>query len=235
VTLSDDIDRVYEDGYGPGDQEDCADRHGVQSAGILTIATPQAAELVARAILPFVRGKTVVEIGSGVGFLALELAKHARQVFAIEASPAWSWAFTKHLFRAKPPNLTWIFGAAESVAGGVCAEVAVVRTRSACCQMVALAETFAPVVVLSHGVRAHVSDGTRRDAHRFAEKVDGRAALIALAVMKGHEHFSRCSEGHTRPTRACRACTASVLAAAGVRLEDVGDDGTLFPIPEPTP
>lgn len=55
---------------------------------------------------------TVVEIGAGIGYLAVDLAHVAKRVFAIEADPLFSRAFGTKLYDEKPSNLTWIFGTA---------------------------------------------------------------------------------------------------------------------------
>jgi hypothetical protein len=81
-----------------------------------------------------------------VGFLAIEMARHASSVVAIESDPGWSWVFTQTLYRKKPPNLTWIFGTAESVADMVRGDVAIICTRSGHRAMRAVAERMAPRV-----------------------------------------------------------------------------------------
>lgn len=55
---------------------------------------------------------TIVEIGAGIGWLAVDLARVARRVFAIEADPLFSQAFGRKLYEEKSSNLTWIFGTA---------------------------------------------------------------------------------------------------------------------------
>ena len=78
----------------------------------------------------------------------MELARRARMVYAIEADPAWTWVFVKHLIERKPANLTWIFGAAETVADFVRADIAIVYTRSDVEGMMALGARIATEVIL---------------------------------------------------------------------------------------
>ena len=53
-------------------------------------------------LAPWIDGKRVIEVGAGVGFLAIEMAKRAKSVIAIECDPAWSWIFTQPLQLHKP-------------------------------------------------------------------------------------------------------------------------------------
>ena len=143
------IDPVYEALEGREDLAIYHDRHGTASLLILTQHSPQIARETVRLLLASdIEGKRVVEIGAGVGFLAIEMAKVAESVVAIEADPAWSWIFTKSLYRHKPANLTWVFGAAESVAEWVRADVAVVMTNSGIDAMRAVALQMAPHVIM---------------------------------------------------------------------------------------
>jgi len=123
-------------------------RHGTPSMLILTQHSPTIAAETSRKIEDQIAGKIVVEIGAGVGFLALELARRAKRVYAIESDPAWSWIFTQSLYAHKPENLTWIFGTAESVVSWLRADVAVILTRSGEMQMRDLANCIAPIVLM---------------------------------------------------------------------------------------
>ena len=89
----------------------------------------------------------VGEVGAGVGVLAVEMAATAKHVYAIEIDPAWTYAFMRHLYAAKPVNLTWIFGRAEDVAEWLRADVAIVVTRSGQTRMREVALRMAPKVL----------------------------------------------------------------------------------------
>lgn len=129
--LSAAIEWIYDESYGfIEDMETWSRRESIKSLGILTITEPQPAFEVAEWLAPEIRDKLVVEIGAGVGLLACEMAKYAKHVYAVEAEPGWSWAFTKYLYRSKPVNLTWIFGRAQDVADWLRCDVAVIVTRS---------------------------------------------------------------------------------------------------------
>lgn len=144
------IDRIYENGdeYETHERvEDYHRRHGIQSLAILTITSAYAATREVDRFWQKIRGKVVIEIGAGSGFLALEMAKFAKQVYAIEVDPAWSAVFAEHLYELKPANLTWIFGAAETVTPFLRGDIAVIYTRSAKEHMYGLALKMCPELV----------------------------------------------------------------------------------------
>jgi hypothetical protein len=66
---------------------DYSERHGVNAAGVLTMYRDEAAELVAQYLAPRIEGRTIVEIGGGVGLLAFHLGQYAKRVYCIEANP----------------------------------------------------------------------------------------------------------------------------------------------------
>ncbi len=145
------VDMAYDALEGCEDLLAYHERHGTASLLILTQFNPRVATESARMICDqyhLTQKTNVVEIGAGVGFLAIELAKRCRSVIAIESDPAWSWIFTRSLYRHKPPNLTWIFGTAESMVGTIMADAAVIFTRSGVKEMRALGEAFAPLVIM---------------------------------------------------------------------------------------
>jgi len=144
------IELAYDTLEGAEDLMKYHERHGTPSLLILTQHSPQIARETVRLINTEhdLRGKVIIEIGAGVGFLAIELAKIARQVFAIEVDPAWSWIFTRSLYVHKPTNLTWIFGTAESVLPWLKGDVAIILTRSGKNKMRSLGEHFAPLVIM---------------------------------------------------------------------------------------
>lgn len=128
--LADSIEETYEALEGDEDVEAYMERHGVDSCLILTIGSRDDALAILDRIRPEVEGKHVVEIGAGVGLLAIELARVAKSVIAFENDPAWSWNFVTHLYREKPPNLTWVFGNASDFVGRNKVDVAIICTRS---------------------------------------------------------------------------------------------------------
>ncbi len=152
------IDMAYDALEGAEDLMRYHQRHGTPSLLILTQCSPDVARETARLIGPAIDGKRVIEIGAGVGFLAIEMAKRAASVIAIEADPAWSWIFTHSLYSHKPKNLTWIFGSAETVAPFLSAEVVVIFTRSGVDAMRALGYRMAPVVVMPFQEPGHPAD-----------------------------------------------------------------------------
>ena len=142
------IDMAYDALEGAEDLMRYHKLHGTPSLLILTRYSPEIAIETARLLKPDIEGKVVIEIGAGVGFLAIEMAKVAKQVFAIEVDPAWTWIFTHSLYAHKPSNLTWIFGLAETMIPFLHGDVAVVFTRSGIKEMKAIAEKLAPRVIM---------------------------------------------------------------------------------------
>lgn len=102
----------------------------------------------AKALSSRIKGKTAIEIGAGVGFLAIEMARYAKHVWAVEKDPAWSWVFTKHLYRFKPKNLTWVFGDARDLIGTLKVDLAIVVTCSGETELKHIGELLAKEVIM---------------------------------------------------------------------------------------
>lgn len=184
--MNDTIDKIYELQDGSEKVQSFVDRHDIASFGILTVLNEQDARECVMPFLDEIGGKTVVEIGAGVGYLALELARWAKRVYAIESDPAWTWTFTKHLYLRKPKNLTWIFGTAESVAPMIRADVAVIRTRSGVREMVAVAGKMAPRIVLSCCEEPVCQNTGHPDFEFVSDYIERRTAeLIEEAAANG--------------------------------------------------
>ncbi len=147
------IEGVYEANEGSEIMEQYHARHDTLSMLILTIGSAYAATREVDQFWRNIKGKTVIEIGAGAGFLALEMAKFAKQVYAIEVDPSWSAVFTEHLYEIKPPNLTWIFGKAQTVAPFLRGDVAVVFTRSDRKGMEAIARQMCPTLIAGPNLR----------------------------------------------------------------------------------
>lgn len=148
-TLEEAIEEIYERQEGSDTVMDYHVRHDINSLGILTIYDEESAQSAVSMFAAKIRGKVVVEVGAGIGLLAMEMAKYAKHVYAIEADPAWTYVHVEHLYRRKPTNLTFVFGRAQDMVGLIRADVAVIFTRSDVEGMTALAKQFAPFVV--HG------------------------------------------------------------------------------------
>jgi predicted RNA methylase len=130
---------------------DYSERHGINSAAVLTVIDDESADLVASYLEPRIAGQTVVEIGGGIGLLALHMGLVARRVYCIEANPMWSWTFAQCLLAAKPRNVSFLFGAADEFVGAIKADVAVYCTHSDVQGMGLVAAQFAPVVIDVYG------------------------------------------------------------------------------------
>lgn len=145
------VERMYDESHaGPEVARvvtDYSKRHSIYSASILTIWDDDKADVVACYLADRVRGKVVVEIGAGLGLLALHLSDIASKVIAIEANPMWTSCWVAFLHKAKPKNVTWIFGAADEVAGMIRGDVAVICTCSDHDGMAETARLFAPEVI----------------------------------------------------------------------------------------
>jgi hypothetical protein len=128
-----------------------ADRHNIRSAAILTVCDDELAAGLALMVAPKIAGKTVIEIGGGIGILAFHLAEYAARVYCIEANPLWSATFTKMLFDRKPKNVSYLFGAADEFAGQFTGDVALFATHSGVDSMKAAGQLFAPLVIDLYG------------------------------------------------------------------------------------
>lgn len=142
------VDMAYDALEGADDLMRYHKAHGTMSLLILTQYDSEVAANLGEYLKVEIVDKVVIEIGAGVGFLAIEMAKYARQVFAIEVDPAWSWVFTRSLYAHKPPNLTWIFGKAQTVLPWLHGDVCVIVTRSDIEALRKLGKQFAPKVIM---------------------------------------------------------------------------------------
>jgi len=145
------FDRAGDAMAGSAPMQDYADRHGVVALPMLTIIDDEMADLVAESLRPQIEGRTVVEIGGGIGLLALHMGFRARRVYCIEANPLWAASFLSALMAVKPKNVSFLFGAADEFAGQITADVAVFCTHSGVENMRAAASLFAPTVIDVYG------------------------------------------------------------------------------------
>jgi len=128
-----------------------SDRHNINSAAVLTVIDDETASLITDRIADRIEGKTVVEIGGGIGLLALHMGHIAKRVYCIEANPMWSWTFASVLLNQKPKNVSYLFGAADEFVGMVRADVALYCTHSDVDGMRLVASQFAPTVIDFYG------------------------------------------------------------------------------------
>jgi protein-L-isoaspartate O-methyltransferase len=141
------LNAIYQDLDSSQAAEDFHRRHMTPSCGVITVYDTEGVKKIMAMIADKISEKMVIEVGAGVGLLAIAMASMARRVYAIESDPAWSWAFTKILYDIKQPNLTFIFGTAESMVGILKADVAVIVTHSGHKEMRAIAKQLAPEVI----------------------------------------------------------------------------------------
>jgi SAM-dependent methyltransferase len=141
------LDAVYESMDGSETLSAYYERHGVRSAGVLTVYDDEKADALARYLAPRIEGRIVVEIGGGIGLLAFHMAQYAKRVFCIEADPNWSSAFVAALLVSKPKNVSYMFGAADEFAGQIRGDVALFCTHSGVASMTEAAKLFAPSVL----------------------------------------------------------------------------------------
>jgi hypothetical protein len=145
------IERTYEAFEGNEMLEDYRERHGIRSAGILTVYSDETADLIARHLAPRIEGRTVVEVGGGIGLLACHMAHYAKRVYCIEADPNWAPAFIVALMKGKPKNLSYLFGAASEFYGTIRGEVALFCTHSDASGMREIGTHFAREVIDVYG------------------------------------------------------------------------------------
>ena len=127
------------------------ERHGITSQAVLTVTSDETAHDMMEYLAPRIKGKTVVEIGGGIGLLAMHLGQIARRVYCIEANPMWSWIFAAQLIKTKPKNVSFLLGAADEFVGCIKADVALFCTHSGVETMRLVAGQFAPVVIDVYG------------------------------------------------------------------------------------
>lgn len=149
--LSQTLDEVYEAMEGSEAAAAYSERHGIASAAVLTVTDDNHALLVAERLRPRIEGKTVIEIGGGVGLLACHMGLIAKRVYCIEANPMWSWVFAGVLLQAKPRNVSFLFGAADEFVGAIRGDIAIYCTHSDVTGMGLVAAQFAPQVVDVYG------------------------------------------------------------------------------------
>ena len=138
-------------------------RHGLESAGILTITDDATAALVAAHLAPRIEGKTVIEVGGGIGLLALHLGQYAKRVYCIEANPVWASSFLRALLAHKPPNVSYLFGTAQEFAGQIRGDVALFCSHSGIASLRTVARQFAREVIDVYG-ELMATDPSRFDA-----------------------------------------------------------------------
>ncbi len=141
------LTEIYERMESSQVMDEYSDRHGVESAGILTVQDDEMADALARYLAPRIEGRTVIEIGGGIGLLALHMGQYAKRVLCIEANPMWSWTFAALLLAHKPKNVSFLFGAAEEFAGQIRGDVALFCTHSDVAGMREVAGRFAREVI----------------------------------------------------------------------------------------
>lgn len=149
--LSDMLGPIYEVMEGSELSRAYSERHNINSAAVLTVLDDNHALLIAERLRPRIAGKTVVEIGGGIGLLAMHLGHVAKRVYCIEANPMWSWVFAGVLLAQKPKNVSYLFGSADEFLGMVRADVAIYCTHSDVKGMGLVAAQFAPVVIDVYG------------------------------------------------------------------------------------
>lgn len=106
------------------------ERHNIRSAATLTVTDAEIAASIAELLAPRIAGKTIVEIGGGIGLLSLYMGTFARRVYCIEANPMWAMVFTEIFLGMKPKHVSYIFGAADEFVGCIKADIAVICTHS---------------------------------------------------------------------------------------------------------
>jgi hypothetical protein len=149
--LDDMLDAAYADMEGSKISRAYSIRHGIESLAVLTVTDDVTADLIASSLEDRIRGKVVVEIGGGIGLLAMHMGLVAKRVFCIEANPIWASSFVAVLLEHKPKNVSFLFGAAEEFAGLIKADVAIFCTHSGVDSMRKAASLFAPEVIDVYG------------------------------------------------------------------------------------
>ncbi len=138
-------------GEEPTPYERFAERHNIRALPRLTVAEFEMAVMLADRLTPRIKGKTVVEIGGGVGVLSVAMGAIAKRVYCIEANPLWSMVFAQFLLEKKPKNVSFLCGAADEFLGCIKGDVAVICTHSDVAGMKLVGAQFAPVTIDVYG------------------------------------------------------------------------------------
>ncbi len=148
-------DRMFNEIYNAFEGSEMAaeytERHGIQSQAVLTVTDDEIAGSLAEYLAPRIKGKTVVEIGGGIGLLSLHMGAIAKRVYCIEANAMWSWIFAAQLLKNKPKNVSFLMGTADEFLGCIKADVAVICTHSGLQQMRLVGAQFAPLIIDVYG------------------------------------------------------------------------------------
>jgi hypothetical protein len=145
------LEALYDGFDGSPLIEEYMQRHAITSAGILTVTTDEVAAMVSEYLHPRIEGKTVIEIGGGLGLLALHMGAVAKRVYCIEANPIWASSFVALLVAHKPKNVSYLFGSADEFSGQITGDVAIFCTHSGVAGMRQAASLFAPMVIDVYG------------------------------------------------------------------------------------
>jgi hypothetical protein len=151
IMMKDTLEEAYNVMEGSEVSLEYSMRHEIASQAVLTVTDDESAALIAHHLAPRIEGRTVVEIGGGIGLLALHMGFIAKRVFCIEANPIWSSAFIACLLANKPKSVSYLFGAADEFAGMVRGDVALFCTHSGIESMRRAASLFAPTVIDVYG------------------------------------------------------------------------------------
>lgn len=149
--LREQLNLIYESMDGSELSRAYSARHGIHSAAILTVHDDDTASAVVAYLAPRIEGRTVVEIGGGIGLLSLCMGAYAKRVYCIEANPMWSWTFAALLLAKKPKNVSFLFGAADEFAGSIRGDVALFCTHSDAAGMREIAGKFAREIIDVYG------------------------------------------------------------------------------------
>lgn len=149
--LNEMLNEIYEEMEGSDESAEYSDRHGIRAAAVLTVTDDETASLIAEHLEERIKGKTVIEIGGGIGLLALHMGQYAKRVYCIEANPMWSMTFAHLLLREKPRNVSFLFGTADEFLGQIKGDVAIFCTHSGVDNMKLVAAQFAPTVIDFYG------------------------------------------------------------------------------------
>ena len=149
--ISSEIDHIYNLMDGSDIAMEYSERHSIKSQAVLTAYDDEVCADIAHYLSPRIEGRTVVEIGGGIGLLAFHLGMYARRVYCIEANPAWAWTFIQCLYERKPKNVSYLFGSADEFIGRIKGNVAIFCTHSGVEDMHRVGLRFADTAIDVYG------------------------------------------------------------------------------------
>lgn len=143
------IESIYDWAHDPNNMSKIENCHSGDYSLILTNYNKEKVEKEVSKYKFYLNGKDVIEIGAGIGLLAIEVAKFAKYVYAFELDPAWSWIFVTENFYDKPDNMSFIFGDVRDFAYVLNVDLVIIYAYASKKYFTNIAKIFASSIILN--------------------------------------------------------------------------------------